>query len=208
MVDQRRRIEDYDRVLVVEGYSDLLFFAEILKTMGLDERVFIKELQGKNGLDRKVETLVTPGLLNAKVAIAFIVDADGEPVATRQSLANLLQRVTGQDVTDGNWTVGTPQIGFLVVPGPDQTGEIETLVWRSWTNDPRNATRKRCVESYINCMAENGVSPRSQEKGLISALLAVCNDDDPRLGPGARSKTFDLGRPEFEKLRNFLAGFR
>ncbi len=45
-----RKIEDFDRVLVVEGYSDLLFYAEVLELVGKHSQVFIKELGGKSGL--------------------------------------------------------------------------------------------------------------------------------------------------------------
>jgi len=30
----KRNIDDYDRILVVEGYGDLLFYAEVLEDLG------------------------------------------------------------------------------------------------------------------------------------------------------------------------------
>jgi hypothetical protein len=96
---------------------------------------------------------------------------------------------------------------LLIVPGGDQTGEIETLVWSSWASDVANAAQKRCVEGYISCMQNAGAAAHSPAKGLIGTLLAVKNDEDPRLGPGARGNVFDLERPELQKLRNFLSGF-
>jgi hypothetical protein len=38
----------------------------------------------------------------------------------------------------------------------------------------------------------------------IGAVLSVLNEDDPRLGPGARKGLFDFGATEFAKLREFL----
>jgi hypothetical protein len=202
-----REIEDYDRILVVEGYSDLLFYVEVLEELGVHQKVFIKELGGKAGTKATLETLLSPGLLDSKAAIAFIFDADTSPEATRNSLQNLLSEITRKRVVDGQWTGGKPNIGLFIVPGGEQDGEIETLVWNSWANDEANETEKRCVEGYISCMQTAGATAHSPAKGLIGALLAVKNDEDPRLGPGARQNVFKLGRPELRKLRDFLSGF-
>jgi hypothetical protein len=202
-----RKIEDYEQVLVVEGYSDLLFYAEVLEELGAHEKVFIKELGGRTGLKAKLETLVNPGLLNSKSAIAFIVDADVAPETTRNSLQGLLSAITRQPVVDGQWSGGKPKIGLLIVPGGNQAGEIEDLVWDSWASDTANAAEKRCVEGYISCMQSAGSTAHSPAKGLIGSLLAVKYDEDPRLGPGARRNVFKLGRPELQKLRDFLSGF-
>jgi hypothetical protein len=202
-----REIDDYERILAVEGHSDLYFYAEILEELGAHEKVYIKQLGGKSGMKAKLETFVSPGLLGSKSAIAFIFDADTEPETTRNSLQTLLSRITGQQVVDGQWSGGRPNIGLFIVPGGNQTGEIETLVWHSWASDAANAAQRQCVQSYIACMEAAGAIAHSPAKGLIGTLLAVKSDEDPRLGPGARDNVFDLGRPEFQKLREFLSGF-
>ncbi len=203
----KRKIDDYAQILVVEGYGDLLFYVEVLEELGTQERVFIQELGGNRGMKTKLETLVSPGLLASKSAIGFIFDADAEPTNTRNSLQNLLTELIGKTVIDGQWTGGKPNIGLLIVPGGDQPGEIETLVWNSWASDATNGAVRRCVEAYLDCMQKAGATARSPAKGLIGTLLAVKYDEDPRLGPGARGNVFDLGRPELQKLREFLSGF-
>lgn len=202
-----RRIEDYSEVLVVEGYGDLLFYAEVLEVVGKHPQVFIKELGGKADLRRKLETFVTPAILATKKALGFVFDADTKPEATRAELEALLTRLTGQQVVDGKWTVGTPRIGFLVVPGGSTRGEIESLVWHSWGSDPANAPQKKCIEDYVACMTSHNVKAHSPDKGFIGALLAIKSDEDPRLGPGARTNVFDLTRPELKSLRDFLSAF-
>ena len=137
----------------------------------------------------------------------FIFDADNAPAHARSALQTKLSQLTGQPVVDGQWTVGSPKIGLFVVPGGDQPGEIETLVWHSWANDPRNSQPKQCIESYIACLMETGRKAHSPDKALVGALLAVCSDEDPRLGPGTRDNVFDLARPELEPLRHFLDRF-
>jgi hypothetical protein len=201
------RIEDFDRLLVVEGYSDLAFYSEVLELVGMHGQVFIHEVGGKSRFKEKLEALINDKLLERKQAIAVIVDCDADPAGTCQSFEKLLSDLTGQKVVEGSWTTGSPRVGLMVVPGRGASGEIETLVWSSWANNSANAPQKQCVESYIQCMKTHGVEARSPDKGLIGALLAVRFDEDPRLGPGARAHVFDLKRPELQKLREFLAGF-
>jgi hypothetical protein len=171
------------------------------------EKVFIHELGGSGRRNAKLETLISPGLLNSNSAIAFIFDADNAAAATRDSLQVLASRITGQQVVDGQWTGGNPNIGLFIVPGGDQAGELETLVWNSWAGDLANAAEKQCVESCISCMQAAGTTCQSPAKGLIGTLLAVKHDEDPRLGPDARRRVFDLARPELQALREFLSHF-
>ena len=95
----------------------------------------------------------------------------------------------------------------MVVPGGNVQGEIESLVWQSWGGDPANTAQKNCIQDYMACMASHGAKPHSPDKGLIGSLLAIRSDEDPRLGPGARTKVFDLTRPELDALRDFLSNF-
>ena len=204
----KRKIEDYRHVLIVEGYSDLLFYAEVLGAVGNQGDVFIKELGGKQSLLAKLHDLITPVFLKDKTKIGVIVDGNGNPAGAFASVQQKLAELTGQTVTaHGTWTGGTPDIGIFITPDGNASGEIETLVWNSWSTDPSNSAVKSCIEQYRDCMAAAGQTAKSPDKGLLSTLLAIRHDDDPRLGPGAREKVFDFQRPEFAKLRDFFSKF-
>ncbi len=207
MAAKEWKIENFDRVLMVEGHDDRIFYAEVLEAVGKHGQVFIHVLGGNKNLKQEAEVLITPTLLERKVAIAFILDADETPVESKQSLQNLLSGLTRQEVIDGKWTEGSPKIGLMIVPGGDAKGEIETLVWKSWSSNQANAAQKQCIEDYVNCMRASNAMAQSPDKALIGALLAVKNDEDPRLGPGARANVFDLNSPHLQSLRQFLAGF-
>lgn len=98
-------------------------------------------------------------------------------------------------------------IGLMVVPDAQTKGELETLVWRSLTADAANSGPVACIEAFEKCLAQTGIHAKSIDKARIGALLSFKNDEDPRLGPGARAKAFDLSRPELQDLGQFLAGF-
>jgi hypothetical protein len=207
MAAKEWKLDDFERVLVVEGHDDRIFYAEMLEVVGKHGQVFIHVLGGKQNLKNELEVLITPTLLERKKAMAFVIDADAAPIETKASLQTLLSRLTNQAVVNDQWTQGSPKIGLLIVPGNDAKGEIETLVWHAWASNPGNAGQKKCIEDYMACMKASNASAHSPDKGLIGGLLAVKNDDDPRLGPGARANVFDLNSPQLQMLRNFLAGF-
>lgn len=52
----RPELKKCPRVLVVEGYSDLLFYAEVLESLGRLDGVFIKEMHGKDDLLAKLKS--------------------------------------------------------------------------------------------------------------------------------------------------------
>jgi hypothetical protein len=168
-----------------------------------------KEFGGKQELDKKLELFLTPQLLQEKDAIAVIVDADENPAGTVSRFEQLLARVTGQAVSHGAWTQGVPRLGLFVVPAGTATkGEIETLVWDAWSTAPANARAGDAVVSFESEMKAAGIEAHSPAKGRLGALLAPAYDDDPRLGPAARTrKIFDLDAAPFAELHAFLRQF-
>lgn len=202
------KIEDFTRVLVVEGYSDQLFYLAVLKAIGKEGLVFVKEFGGKDNLKEKLEAFITPQLLTEKTHLAVIVDADLSAQDTYTSLSTRLAALTEQAILpSGQWTGGPPRVGLFIAPDATTPGEIETLVWRAWRAVPSHAEVKGLVEEYIARMKAAGRSAHSPDKGLLGALLAVLHDEDPRLGAGAREGIFDFLTSEFAPLRKFLGEF-
>jgi hypothetical protein len=202
------KLKDFEQVLIVEGYSDLVFYAELLESLDKLKTVFIQHFNGKQDLIVKLEDFITPQLLAEKRRIGIIVDADRNAASTFESVRAALQRLSNQNVPAvGTWTDGKPQVGIFVTPDGVSSGEIETLVWRAWTQEAASADQRICVETFVQCMEGHGFAAQSPDKGLISALLAIRYDEDPRLGPGARSKVFDLSRSEYQPLQSFLSTF-
>jgi hypothetical protein len=204
---RERKIDDFEQVLVVEGYSDLLFYAEALEYVHQNDKVFIKQVNGRADLDQKLKSFINPGLLAKKTHIGVIVDADKSAQGAGHRFSSALKVLTKQEVSDGQWSGGIPHIGLWIAPGAGNPGEIENLVWDAWSSDPANAGPKACIDSFVACMDKNGLHSMSPAKGLIGSLLAIKNDEDPRLGPGARARAFDFSRPEFTSLLEFLKGF-
>ena len=139
-------LKDFDSVLIVEGHSDLYFFAEFLEAIGKPNRVFIKQFGGKSDLVEKLEAFINPILLKEKTRIGLIVDADTNAEGAFISLRTRLVKLTGQTVpASGQWTGETPDIGIFITPDNSGEGEIETLVWNAWAADAANQQAKTCI---------------------------------------------------------------
>lgn len=200
-------------VLLVEGYSDLHFYAEMLEHLNnLHASTFIKHFNGKPDMERQVRLYWESDIAevmageNPKTSIGLIVDADTKPSQTGKRFSKLLGDLAAQDVKPGVWTDGDPRVGLYVAPDGKSKGEIETLVWDAWQADAANTEAKVCIEDYMDCMAKTGIKPKSRDKALVGALLAIANDEDPRLGPGARTrKVFDFDGAKYKPLRDFLS---
>lgn len=202
------RLEDFDKVLIVEGYSDLLFYAAVFRYLDKENVAFIKEFGGKGNITKNLELFVTPQLVADKNRIGVIVDANGNAPGTFAQVRDVLQQLTGKAIANsGDWSGGEPEVGLLVVPNGETAGEIETLVWNAWCSEVANKDKRDCIVSFVECMQEGGLVAKSASKGLIGSLLAIAHDEDPRLGPGARANVFDLSHPTFVELREFLDAY-
>jgi hypothetical protein len=193
-------------ILIVEGYSDLLFCAAMLRYLKRSNGVFIKEFKGKSNILNR-DTLgdyLTPKRLTEKQTIGVILDADDNPAGAAQSIADRLREITGRTLTEGQWQAGEPRLGFFVAPARDTVGEIETLAWNAFPEDAKHRQMKEAVSGYLATMEPLGWKPKSPDKGRIAAYLAAAYDEDARLGPGAREGKFPFDAPGFARLRTFL----
>ncbi len=206
------KLKTSPKVLIVEGYSDLTFYAEFLEVLGKYAGVFIQDMGGRESLMVELETFITPALVASKSHIAIALDADddaGNTFAAR--VKTKLDILTGCDLKEGEWTKAPNEganIGFFVAPAPGVVGEIEDLIWQTFREDTAQADAVRCVDQFIACM-NAGPTETNQRiaKRKLGSLLAVRHEDDPRLGPAARSGKINFDAPPLRRLRAFLEGF-
>lgn len=207
----KRKIEDYKLVLVVEGYSDLAFYAEFLEHIGRHPGVFIEDVEGKGNMRRALKALITPELLREKTHIGVIVDADQNAQGAFESIRNTLLQLTGAAVAShATWSTAPNygcQVGVFIAPNGTDSGEVETLVWDAWSGANENLRATACIEQYLTCMAGLQRLPQSLDKARLGSLLAILNDEDARLGPGAQRRIFDFNNPKFDSLREFLSEY-
>jgi len=207
-MSKNRDDSEFDRLLFVEGAADSMFYRAFLKHLGI-KSVYVKEFKGKSNILKRGVLLdaLRPDRLLTKQAVAIVIDADDNPTGTIQSLHDSLNAILGRSVHECEWSEGTPRVGFFVTPDGSNPGEIETLVWKVWSENPKHESGRDSVLDHLARMEAAGWPAKSPDKARISAFLAAAFDDDPRLGPGAREGLFDFNAPGFSRLRDFFSGF-
>jgi hypothetical protein len=200
---------DCDKLLLVEGATDSMFYRAFLKQIGCLDGVWVKDFGGKSKLLKcnVLADALRPDQLKTKRAVAIMVDADDNASGTIQSLRDSLKAILDRDVAEGEWSDGGPRVGFFVTPDGVSPGEIETLVWNVWSEKAAHADGKESVLTHLSRMEAAGWPAKSPDKARIGAFLAAAFDEDPRLGAGAREGLFDFNAPGFARLRKFLMEF-
>lgn len=210
----RRKWKGEPCVLFVEGHSDLTFYAEMLEDLGLEKKCFIQNLGGKgrNKLRQEVSLLLKPDNLAQVRFAGVILDADENADGAFRMAHDALQAALGVSIPAiSRWTdaeEGKARFGIHVVGGDPGQREVESLAWAAWKETPGNEGFSACVDEFLACAQARGERLASPDKVRIGAMLAVRNEEDPRLGPAARAKCFHLSAPSFATLRAFLAGMQ
>ena len=198
-------------VLFVEGYSDLTFYAELLEHLGLFEHCFIQDLGGKGRtkLQDEATLLLKPDNLARMKAVAVLLDADENAEASFALARSAMRDAIGCDISQTSQWFNHPEtkvrLGIFIVAGASGKGELETLAWEAWKTHVNNAGLQKCVEDFICCSIQSGSRLQSVDKVRIGAALSVLNEDDPRLGPGARANLLDFDSAEFKPLCDFFS---
>lgn len=200
---------DCDRLLIVEGATDSMFYRAFLKRLGRLDGVWVQDFGSKSKILKRslLQDALRPDRLKKMQAIAILLDADENPAGTIHSLKDSLQVILGREVTEGEWSDGKPRVGFFVTPDGTNPGEIETLVWNVWSEKTEHAAGKESVLTHLTTMEAAGWPAKSPDKARIAAFLAAAYDEDPRLGAGAREGLFNFDDPGFDRLRTFLMKF-
>jgi hypothetical protein len=207
---RRRKWKNEPLVLFVEGYSDLTFYAEMMEHIGLFDRCFIQDLGGKGRgkLRDEASLLLTPSNLARISAAGVLLDADDNADGAFSLARNALKDAVDVDVPRrGEWVQANNskvRYGVFIVGDGDKQVEVESLAWAAWSGKPDNGAFRGCVDDFIKCAEARGKTLKSKDKVRIGAVLSVLNEDDPRLGPGARANVLDFGAAEFSALREFL----
>jgi hypothetical protein len=133
-------------VLVVEGEEDKRFFEALLRYLQLEAQVI--PVGGKTQLRYGLKALVQSPRFYTVARLGVSRDADSAPRAAFQSVCDALRTLGLPFPADPLHVVeGCPQVGVLILPGPDTPGTLEDLCLEAVAQDPA----MDCVERYFQC---------------------------------------------------------
>ena len=199
---------EQSRLLLVEGNDDVQFFRRIIARRR-NRDIQIVEFGGKDKLGEFLTNVLVPRIRATDIVriIGVVRDADKYYDRAFQSVGGSLRRA-GVPVPNSSLTpvIGTLdgadiQVSVYIMPDNASSGDLETLILRAIEGSPA----LNCVENYIQCLNEQGLTIRHERKAKLHAFLAS-DTDDPTLQPG---QAIDAGiipwdSPAFDDVHKFL----
>lgn len=201
------RIE-HPRLLLVEGNDDVQFFRRIIQRRQ-SEGMQVIEFGGKDKLGEFLTNVLVPRIRATDIVhiIGVVRDADCDYDRAFQSVGDSLRRaglpVPNAPATPANGLLDGNEISVAgyIVPDNASSGDLETLILRAVEGSPA----LDCVDTYIECLKERGMTVRHERKAKLHAFLAS-DPGDPTLQPG---QAIDAGvipwdSPAFDDVHKFL----
>ena len=194
-----------DKLLVVEGKDDSLFFTALLKSMKLTG-VEVRQLEGKSKYANKIAALAVNPEFKTVKALGLVRDSDQDPEKAFESVRGALQEA-GLPIPNACREICTdedkPRVGVILMPREDESGALEKLLLRSVADEKAYA----CVDAYFKCLGERGVSvERYESKRRVQVYIASqdCESHIRLPGEAAARGIWPWDSPAFDEVKNFL----
>lgn len=190
-----------DKLLIVEGKEDQLFFEALLQAMNLNN-IQVIPLGGKDRFKSGIRALaLMPGFSRVK-SMGIIRDADTNYDGAFRSICNSLRRAGLPHPTKPLCpSKEAPTTRILILPGDSRNGELEDVCLASIIEDPSY----NCIESFFKCLRDSSIQlPDKISKAKVHAYLASKPDTGLRLGEAAKKGYFPFGNQAFDSIKCFL----
>lgn len=192
----------YSKVLLVEGQTPFQFFKALLRNLGLDNQVEIRNFGGVKDFSAFLKALVGTDGFDKVTSIGIVRDAEENADSAFDSVkdslirANLTAPATPKSISHGN-----PVTSVFILPDCVQPGMLETLCLQSITTNPSMT----CVDGFFICLDGNQVLlPDNLDKARIQAFLASREKSGLLLGQAAHAGYLDWDDQAFDSLKQFL----
>ncbi|MBZ0302092.1 MAG: hypothetical protein K8J31_20245 [Anaerolineae bacterium] len=193
-----------ERLLVVEGKDEQLFFGALLKYINVPN-IQIVDIGGKERFGGQLAALKnTPGF-NRVTTIGVIRDCDNNRQGAFDSVCNAL-RSANLPVPEHPiiFTADSPRTSVWIMP-PEPMGTdhmLEDLCLVAVADDPAT----RCIEQFFDCLAAENIihQPNQMAKAHLHVFLASRKVPDLRLGEAAQRGYWPWDKLAFEPIKTFL----
>jgi hypothetical protein len=191
------------KLLLVEGDTPMHFFEALLRRLGLQDNIEIRNFRGIGDFKNYVINLAdTDEFKRLVTSVGVVRDAEGDAVAARKT-------VTASLIDAGLTQARNPPIQTKIFILPDNTnsGMIETLCMEAVQNEPALAGVCGCVEDFFACLARNNVSmPGSPYLAKHRAQAFLATRSEVQLFPGlaAYRGYWPWDNLVFDPLKRFL----
>lgn len=195
---------DSDWLLLVEGQDEVNLFNALIQHCVSDEsNIQVIAAGGRDQFPTRLQAIRTGTQTRPTLrSIGVVRDADDNPEGAFQSVCDHLSNAGYEPPeSHGAFSNTSPSIGVFILPNGIACGAVETLCRQS----VEDTDIARCVERYLNCLAEHDVmQSNNNDKSFAHAYLAAMANPVARVGEGARGGVWKLDSPVFEGLASFV----
>ena len=188
--------------LLVEGKDQLNFFNKFIQHLNC-QGVQIQDFGGVKDLRAFLGQFVkAPNFGSVVGSIGIVRDAEGDANAAWQSVQSALQGA-GMPVPAhvGQHSAKTPHVSVLILPGGNQPGMLETVLNRTFSDDPVNT----CIDSFFECVRHlTGKTIPIPDKARARAYMWTRKKPHVSVGVAAQAGYWDFDHEAFASLRSFL----
>jgi hypothetical protein len=192
------------KVLLVEGDTPMHFFEALLRHLGLNTVIEIRNFRGVSDLRDYLSALVSaPDFQSLVTSVGVVRDAEDKlAVDARQS-------VTDAFAAAGLTGASTQPVKTAVYILPDDAnpGMIETLCMEAVRQEPALADAFACVEEFFHCLDARRIAlpgPPIRAKNHAQAYLATRPEAQMFPGLAAYRDYWPWNSPAFNPLKQFL----
>lgn len=187
--------------LLVEGKDFLNFACAELQDLGRRD-VEVQDFGGVTELRQFLAGFVrTPGFSDVQ-SVGIMRDAENSAAAAFQSIkAACAAADLPVPERPGKRQGSRPSVTVLIVPTDQQSGMLETLLWRTVSRTSEAA----CVEDFLACVER--IPDRKivrRDKARMHAWIATQKHPEVSVGVAARKKYLRLDHSALSGVREFL----
>ncbi len=187
--------------LLVEGNDADAFFEAMIRHLSL-ENLQVQNFGGVTELRTFLSAFVKLSDFSGVKSIGIIRDAEDSALGAFESVRGSLERaeLTVPDAI-GKLTGDRPAVSVMILPGPNRTGMLETLLWDTIRDDEVRV----CIDAFFDCVEElHGEALHRPHKSRARAFLATKHDPHLSVGNAAKRGYWDLDHLALGPVRTFL----
>lgn len=187
--------------LLVEGNDQRNFFEGFLTYIDCPG-VTVQNFGGVKELHGFLRGLVRMQGFRSVKSIGIVRDAETDAGGAFQSVQAALNAAElPVPAHPGQQSGGRPRVSVHILPDADNPGMLETLLNRSFVDDPVNG----CIDKFFQCVESlPDRQIRRPDKARSHAYIATQPEPYFSVGVAAKNDYWDLDHEAFAHLRSFL----
>lgn len=201
--------------VLCEGKEDKVVFEKIAAQEGLADCLTFEQYNGKDSLAGFLKTFKARPEYTRKEfeTLALTRDADDSFDSAWQSLTHAAKSAFDAELGGPGIATTIPDPDYpmdptlrlvgWILPGPGQTGMLETLCLESVSGTPAH----ECLTQYFECLSQKTGTDRYHPKAKFHAWVVShtdFRDKDYKIEKAVKEDRFQWDHPVFEGLRAFL----